>query len=395
MNRYLILIILALCTGCNAVLNENDYLTKASENLDAIKSASYVETQTASAPGDTTEFSEPRVLNYKIFINPSDTLVGSCSAQFPPDDSTRMKEFYDGMVRGTVFWDKEYVRVDSFQNHPYPFRLVYYPFYYKINEIIKYTLTTKDSIQTDFTDYGDSVYFSLKIIDKHTYFHIKPITITNDYIPEKTTSQFDIWFNKSDHMPYRMRSKWHHTTFFQSCSHARFNTTEDITFDASEYFPENFEIRQFKRTERKTQNNMLGLKAPDWTLKDIYDKEVNLSDLDSKVLLVQFTGIGCGPCHSSIPFLKQFVDDYKDEDFEFLSIETWSKNVKGMKRYVENNGIDFRFLCSTDEVKQSYQVSSVPIFFVLDKDRIIRKVINGYGKGKTDKEISDAIDEFL
>jgi peroxiredoxin len=395
MNRHLILIILVLFTGCTAELNENDFLTKASENLDAIKSASYLEIQTASAPGDTTTFSEPRAHYYRIFINPSDTLVGSCSAQFPHKDSSRMKEFYDGMVRGTVFWDKEYVRVDSFQDHPYPFRLVYYPFYFKINEIIKYSLTTKDSTQTDFIDYGDSVCFSLKIIDKHTYFHIKPITITNDYIPEKTTSQFDIWFNKSDHMPYRMRSKWHHSTFFQSCSHAKFNTTEDITFDASEYFPKNFEIRQFKRSERKTQNNMLGLEAPGWALKDIYDKEINLHDLSSKVILLQFTGIGCGPCHNSIPFLNQLADEYKDKDFELLSIETWSDNIKRIKRYVENNGINFKFLKSTDEVSKSYQVSAVPIFFILDKDRNIRKVINGYSKEKTDKEIRDAIDEIL
>jgi thiol-disulfide isomerase/thioredoxin len=395
MNRNLILIILALCTGCNAVLNENDYLTKASENLDAIKSASYLSTQYGTIPGDTTTFSEINTRNYKIFTNPLDTLVGACSAQFSNDDSTKLKEFYDGNVRGTVFWDKEYVRIDSFKNNPYPFRLVYYPFYTKINEIIKYTLSTKDSIKTNFVDYGDSVHFSLKIIDKHTYFHIKPITITNDYTPEKTNSQFDIWFKKSDHMPYRMRSKWFHTTFFESISHARINTSEEISFVASEYYPDHFEIRQFKRTERKIQNNMLGVKAPDWVLKDSDNNEVKLSDLNSKVLLVQFTGIGCGPCHSSIPFLKQLVDNYEDEDFEFLSIETWSKNPDVFKRYEQNNGFNFTFLKSTEEVSKSYQVSAVPVFFVLDKDRTIRKVINGYSKEKTDKDIIEAIDKIL
>jgi peroxiredoxin len=395
MNRYLILIILALCTGCNTGLNENDYLKKVIKNLDAIKSASYISTQRGTIPGDTTTFSETYIRNYKIFSNPQDTLVGSCSAQFPPDDSTRMKEFYDGKVRGTVFWNKQYVRVDSFQNHPYPFRLVYYPFYFKINEIIKYTLTTKDSIQTDFIDYGDSVYFSLKIIDKHTYFHIKPITITNDYIPEKTNSQFDIWFNKSDNLPYRMKSKWHHTTFFESCSNAKFNTTEDISFIASDYYPENFEIRQFIRSHEKPINDMVGQKAPDWKLKDSENREVKLSELNSKVLLIQFTGIGCGPCHQSIPFLKQLVDEYQAKDFEFIGIETWSKDMKVIRRYEQNNGFNFIFLKSTDEVTKSYHVSSVPIFFIIDNDRVIRRAITGFSKAITDKEIRDAIGEIL
>jgi thiol-disulfide isomerase/thioredoxin len=196
-------------------------------------------------------------------------------------------------------------------------------------------------------------------------------------------------------MPYRMRSKWFHTTFFESISHARINTSEEISFVASEYYPDHFEIRQFKRTERKIQNNMLGVKAPDWVLKDSDNNEVKLSDLNSKVLLVQFTGIGCGPCHSSIPFLKQLVDNYEDEDFEFLSIETWSKNPDVFKRYEQNNGFNFTFLKSTEEVSKSYQVSAVPVFFVLDKDRTIRKVINGYSKEKTDKEIMEAIDKIL
>ena len=395
MNKYLLLIILALFTGCNSVLNENDYLKKASKNLSKIKSASYVSTHYGSIPGDTTTFSEKRMRNYKIFINPSDTLVGSSSAQFSTDDTTKMKEFYDGNVRGTVFWEKEYVRVDSFENNPAPFRLVYYPFYTKVNEIIKYTLTTKDSIQTNFVDYGDSVYFSLIIIDKHTYFHIKPITVTNDYIPKKTTSRFDIWFNKSDNMPYRMRSKWHHTTYFESCSYARFNTTEDISFTASEYYPDHFEIRQFTRSQGKPENNMAGEKAPDWILKDIDNKEVKLSDLNSKVLLIQFTGIGCGPCHQSIPFLKQLVDDYEGKDFELISIETWSKNIDVFKRYKQNNGFNFKFLKSTVEVSKSYQVSSVPIFFILDEDRMIRKVINGYSRKNTDNEIIESIEKIL
>ena len=395
MNKYLLLIILALCTGCNSVMNENDYLKKVSKNLDAIKTASFVSTQYGSIPGDTTTFSEPGMRHYKIFINPSDTLVGSCTAEFSTEDSTRMQEFYNGNVRGKVFWDQEYVKIDSFENNPAPFRLVYYPFYTKINEIIKYTLTTKDSIKTNFVDYGDSVFFSLIIIDKHTYFHIKPITVTNDYIPEKTTSRFDIWFKKSDNMPYRMRSKWHHTTFFESCSDARFNTTEEISFNASEYYPDHFEIRQFIRSQGKPQHNMAGEKAPDWILKDIDFNEVRLSDLKSKVLLIQFTGIGCGPCYQSIPFLKQLADDYAAKDFEFISIETWSKNIEVFKRYEQNNGFNFKFLKSTDEVSRSYQVSSVPIFFIIDGDRIIRKVINGYSRGSTDHEIIESIENIL
>lgn len=396
-NRFLLIIMIWLF-GCNSTINQDDYLKKISEYLDQIKSVSYYSIQVASAPGDTAMFSEPYKLFYKILINPSDTLVGSSSMTFSADDTTKMTDFYNGMVRGKVNWEKQYVKIDSFKHHPYPFRLVYYPFYTKINEIIKYTLTTKDSIQTDFKDYGDSIYFSLRIINKHVYFHIKPIVIENEYIPKDEISQFDIWFNKKDDMPYRMRSKWHHTTFFESCNNPKFNLNKDTALIVSNYFPSNFEVRYidpYAPNQVEQKDKLEGKIAPDWILKDTDFNDVRFHNLKSKILLIQFTGVGCGPCHQSIPFLKKLVDEYKTKDFEFISIETWSKNMEGLKRYQQKNEFNFKFLKSTDEVTKSYEVSSVPVFFVIDENRIIRKVIKGYRKEITDKEIKESIDKYL
>ena len=326
-----------LLNACSNNLKEKEYLPEVSENLSEIKSATYYLTRISSAPGDTAKFTEPRTKFYKIFVNPADTLVGSSSAHYEIDDTTKMTDFYDGKVRGKVYWDEQFVKVDSFQNHPYPFRLVYYPFYTKINEIIKYSLTTKDSIRTGFCDYGDSIHFSLKIYNKHVYFHIKPIIIKNDYIPDDEISQFDIWIRKSDNLPYRMRSKWHHLTLYEYCNQAKLNTSNKTDFDPSDYFPSYFEIVQFKREQQRPKSNLVGKIASEWVLPDTDYNEIKLSDLKSKVLLIQFTGVGCGPCHQSLPFLKQLVKDYKNKDFEFVSIETWSNNIEGLKRYKQIN----------------------------------------------------------
>jgi thiol-disulfide isomerase/thioredoxin len=384
-----------LIFSCKTDLNEKELLSKVSENLCKIKSATYISTGTASAPGDTLKFTEPIRQYIKISINPEDTLVGSKYLIYNQEDTTEITDFYDGKAKGTINWDEHSVKVDSFQNYPYPFRLVYYPFYTKINEIIKYSLTTKDSIRTDFKDYGDSIFFSLKIINKHVYFHIKPIVIKNESIPENEISQFDIWIRKSDKLPYRMRSKWHHTTFYEECINAKFNTTNDVNLLSTIYFPENFKIIQFKRGTKEYKNELEGKVAPEWTLKDIENNVISLKDLKSKVILIQFTGVGCGPCHSSISFLKQLVEDYKDKDFKFVCIETWSKNIEGLKRYQEMNCLNFMFLKTVENVTKEYGVTSVPTFFIIDKKRVIRKVINGYNKDETDKEILKNIHELI
>lgn len=398
MRKSFLWVLLIFFFGCNSTINKIDYLKKVSINLDQIKSASYFLTVVSSAPEDTARFTAPYEKYYKFFINTSDTLVGSSSVTFSAKDTTKMTDFYNGKVRGKVNWDQQYVKIDSFKHHPYPFRLVHYPFYTRINEIVKYSLTTTDSIQTDFKDYGDSILFSLRIINKHVYFHIKPIVINNEYIPEDEISHFDIWFNKKDDMPYRMRSKWHHATWFESSRIEDINLKKDTALIANNYFPSYFEVRYidpYAPNQAEQKENLEGRTAPDWILKDIDYKNVKLSDLNSKVLLIQFTGVGCGPCHHSIPFLKKLVKEYKTKDFEFLSIETWSNNVEGLKRYQQRNEFNFRFLKSTDEVTKSYGVSSVPVFFVIDENRIIRKVIKGYSKEATDKEIKEGINKYL
>jgi peroxiredoxin len=389
MSKTIISILLIMSFGCTPDTTSNDFLVKAFKNLEQVKSVSYFSIKSASAPGDTLKFTEVRRYR-KILINPVDSLVGSISMEFSVDDTSKVKAFYDGKVQGTINWDKQYVLIDSFKNNRAPFRLVHYPLYAKVKEIIKYTLTTEDSIRTEFKNYGDSILFSLKIINKHVYFHIKPIEISNEYIPKNEISQFDIWFNTSDNMPYRMRSKWSHTTHFESCENANFNANE--IFDFKNIYPGYFEVNQFKRDQRIEKNNLIGKKAPDWILRNTDQKIVKLNDLDSKVLLIQFTGVGCGPCHQSIPFLKRLVASHKSLDFDFISIETWSNNIEGLKRYEQKNELPWKFLRSDDEVAKAYEIKSVPAFFILDENKIIRNVINGYDKKITDSEIIQAID---
>lgn len=393
--KLLLLSAVIVAGGCRKQYSEKEFLAEVSDNLGKIRSATYFSTATASAPGDTMKFSEPRTQYVKIFINPDDTLVGSGSMLYKGEDTTAMTDYYDGLSRGTVNFEEHYVKIDSFRNYPYPFRLVYYPFYTKINEIIKYSLTTTDSISTVFGDYGDSLYFGLKIYNQHVYFHIRPIVIKNEYIPEDEISQFDIWFRKADGMPYRMRSRWHHTTYFEECHGARFNTTRDTFFTATDYFPEGFEIVQLRRELKPDNSTMAGMTAPDWTLRDMDEKLVGLKELKARVVMIQFTGIGCGPCHLSLPFLRELAGEYGENDLTLVSIETWSNNLEGIRRYTTANNLTHLFLLSEEEVTKAYSVKSVPQFFILDENRMIRKVISGYSKDTTDIEIRAAIEALI
>jgi len=375
--------------------SKNEYLKTVLNNLNQIKSATYYSTESASAPGDTITFSEPRTLFVKEFVNPADSFVGASYIQYKNTDTNKIDGFYDGVVKGEFDWDKQTVEIDSFKNYPYPFRIVYIPFYTRTTSIINYALTTKDYIKTVIKDLGDSVQFSLFVYDKNIEFVTKPYYYVSEEPGIAKISQYDVWIRKSDNLPFRMRRKMSHQTSFETCSDVRLNTSQNMVFRSRDYFPKNFSVVVLKRGKKKYKSDLVGKTAPDWILKGIDGNSVKLGDLTSKLLMIQFTGVGCGPCHQSLPFLKQLVSDYKDKNFEFVSIETWSNNIEGLKRYQQMNGFNFKFLKSEPSVTKNYNITSVPTFFILDENRIIRKVLNGYGKGTTDKEIRDTIDELL
>lgn len=382
---------LILINGCQVDNNKNDYLRKVLGNLEKIESATYFSTVSASAPGDTLKF-VTYSRHTEEYINPTDTFFGSSFAETQQDANNKVSWVYNGIAETFFDWTEKTIKIDSFKTNTLPFRPIYPPFFNYTKSIIKYALETRDSISTDLKDLGDSIQFSLIVHDKAVEFFGKPYQMDPNYI--SPPSKYDIWIHKSDNLPYRYRRSMSGNTSWQICKEVELNKNKIEDFKVSKYIPSDFSI-PIQENQQTTKIDLVGKNASDWYLKDVNSNTIGLKDLKSKVLMIQFSGIGCGPCHMSIPFLKQLVTEYKAKDFELVSIETWSKNIEGIKRYQINNDINYKFLLSTDKITKEYQVKGVPIFFILDENRIIRKVINGYGKGTTDKEIRNAINELI
>ena len=125
------------------------------------------------------------------------------------------------------------------------------------------------------------------------------------------------------------------------------------------------------------------------------DTTVSLADLTSRVVLVQFTSVSCGPCRASIPFLKEINREYGKDDFALVAIECTSKNLNALSSYMGRNQFDYTFLQADKDVLRNYSISSYPVFFILDQNRVIREIIKGYAEGATDERIRFTIDKLL
>ena len=159
-------------------------------------------------------------------------------------------------------------------------------------------------------------------------------------------------------------------------------------FNINDYFPKDYETVKYSDLHKKSGDSpstsgLTGQKAPGWILENIDGQSLSLANCKSKVILINFTGIGCGACQAAVPFLKKLKELFSNEEFDLIAIESWSH-------------LNYTILNATNEVIKQYQTGgAAPFFFILDQKRIIRKIIRGYSTENTDKEIINAIKELL
>ena len=123
------------------------------------------------------------------------------------------------------------------------------------------------------------------------------------------------------------------------------------------------------------------LKAIDFTLTNLEDENVTLSDYTGKVVVLDFWATWCGPCISSFPKMQELVNEFEDEKVEFFFIDSWERQepVKIKEKvveFLEEKGYNFNVLFDyTDEVITNYKVRGIPSRFLIDKDGNMKAII--------------------
>lgn len=377
---------------------QKNYLQRVLHKLEHIESATFWAESQSWNPGDTTATS---VVNqyFEEYRNPLDTTIGASWAIFETDQKNHLKSAYDGKMKVSRYDDLQKMVIDSFTVRKLPFRPIAPPFYNYTENIIRYILENNDSTSVEQIDTGADIYIKLTVYeDRQVEFFGKAHYLPQNPFTFDPISIYELWINKETDLPYKVRRELEHDISVISVSDYRFNKLNIKDFVVSDYFPKDYKITQYgqeKMEIRADIKEMIGKKASNWTLSTAHDQDLSLSDLDSKVIMLQFTSVSCGPCRASIPFLKQLTTEYKKADFDFVAIECTSKNVDVLKTYMDRNNFGYRFIRANREVLNDYSISSYPVFFILDENRNITNVINGYGQEKTDKEIRSLINDLL
>ena len=146
---------------------------------------------------------------------------------------------------------------------------------------------------------------------------------------------------------------------------------------------------------RELKESMLQEKVTAISLLDTAGKEVKLSDLKGKIVVLDFWATWCKPCIQSFPAMQQVMQQFPEVVFLFIATFETGDALQKVKQFNREKSFPFRYLMDEPLKGESnykafthFKVPSVPYKVVLDKQGNIRFRSGGFS-GNDDALIAE------
>lgn len=160
-----------------------------------------------------------------------------------------------------------------------------------------------------------------------------------------------------------------------------FKLLEHALNSAKSYSETSKYTREMQTRFDQEKSLTIGAVAPDIKLKQPDGKDLALSSLRGKVVLIDFWASWCGPCRRENPFNRQLYYRYKNKGFEIfgVSLDQEAGRWKGAIAADSLNWYHVSDLGGWNSAPAKlYKVSSIPATYLLDKEgKIIAKGLRG------------------
>jgi thiol-disulfide isomerase/thioredoxin len=126
---------------------------------------------------------------------------------------------------------------------------------------------------------------------------------------------------------------------------------------------------------------------------------------DRHVVVLSFFATWCIPCMKELPHLQNIYEKYRGQKIKLFVVDITeaTRTVKGNENvpkagpFLAEKGLTIPILYDSRGVaKKRYGAETLPRLFVIDKNRIIRKINRGFSEMENfEGDLSDIIDQLL
>lgn len=158
-------------------------------------------------------------------------------------------------------------------------------------------------------------------------------------------------------------------------------TLEEIGVRFAKARPNHPQVKPFLENLKRLKGVGEGSEAPEIALNTPEGNVLKLTSLRGKYVLIDFWASWCGPCRRENPNVIKTYAKYKDKGFEIFGVSL-DKDRQAWLKAIEADQLTWKHVSDlqywNSVAAQAYQVSSIPMTFLLDpQGKIIAKGLRG------------------
>lgn len=136
-----------------------------------------------------------------------------------------------------------------------------------------------------------------------------------------------------------------------------------------------------------------GTPAPDFTLETLDGKNLSLSDLKGKAVLVNFWATWCGPCKIETPWLVEMQNQYGSQGLQVVGVAMDDSGKDEIAKFAKDMGVNYPVLLGKEAVGDAYGgVPALPESFFVGRDgKIVDRIIGLKGRGEIEDSVKKAL----
>lgn len=141
-------------------------------------------------------------------------------------------------------------------------------------------------------------------------------------------------------------------------------------------------------------SDLVGEAASDFALRSLKHENIRLSEQLGEVVLLNFWATWCGPCRQEMPLLDELYSKYRRAGLVLLSINI-DEDRQRAAEMAQTLGVSYPVLMDTrNEVARAYQIGTMPLTVLIDREGTIRYVSEGFKPGY-ERRYTDKLRELL
>jgi thiol-disulfide isomerase/thioredoxin len=116
------------------------------------------------------------------------------------------------------------------------------------------------------------------------------------------------------------------------------------------------------------KGQLIGNIAPDFELPTLEGKNLKLSDLRGKAVLLNFWATYCGPCKIEMPWFVELQKEYGPQGFQIVGVAMDDASTEDIAKFAKEMGVNYPILIGKESVGESYGgVNVLPTTFFVDR----------------------------